>query len=68
MGLAPGVVDRMFAPGGLFDTIATKTVLDERGTNLYFVILSLVGTKNFGGENLFSVARDYPHIGRTAGR
>ena len=31
MGLAPGVVgDHLFVPGGLFDAIVTKTVLDER--------------------------------------
>ena len=38
---------------------------DEKGTSLYIAVISMVGTKNLGGENLFFVIRDFPHIGGT---
>ena len=38
---------------------------DEKRTGLYIAVISMVGTKNPGGKNLFLVVRDSPHIGGT---
>lgn len=42
-------------------------MLDERGTDLYLVLICFGGTKNFRGENLPFVVCDSPHIRGTAG-
>lgn len=46
--------------------MSRAVVFYERGTDLDFVILILIGTKDLSGKNLSSIVRNSPHVGSTA--